>query len=261
VLWPERFGPAFFDDMKRTDPRGFSALYQCRPSPEGGAFFKSEWLREYMPKQLPALTEMRVYMGLDLAVSKEANRDKSCLLAIGVDRHANIWVLPQTVWIHASSDVIVEQLINLIEKVDPMMVWGEKGHIAKSIGPFLRKRMTERNVYAAIEEMHPTTDKQARAQSIMGRMAAGKVRFPVYAPWWPAARDQILKFPHSSRDDFVDALSMIGLGLMRMTTPSARSKQDDDPEGAPKVGTAKWMRWAHNEEQRQLSLGAGAEGW
>ena len=31
------------------------------------------------------------------------------------------------------------------------------------------------------------------------------VHFPAFTRWWPDAQDQILKFPHGAKDDFVDA--------------------------------------------------------
>src|SRR3546814_8628345 len=60
--------------------------------------------------------------------------------------------------------------------------------ISKSFGPFLRKRMDEEKVYTPIDPVTPSKDKRARARSIQGRMQQGKVHFPRYADWWPAAK-------------------------------------------------------------------------
>ena len=95
----------------------------------------------------------------------------------------------------------------------PLFWWAERGHISKSIGPFLRKRMLETHTFCSLIEMQPIADKQTRAQSIQGRLSMNRVRFPERAPWWPAARDQMLKFPYDAHDDFVDTLAYIGLGL------------------------------------------------
>ena len=40
-LWPARFDTKFLLDQRRSDPRGFTALYQGRPTPAEGSFFKS----------------------------------------------------------------------------------------------------------------------------------------------------------------------------------------------------------------------------
>jgi len=104
-------------------------------------------------------------------------------------------------------------MIRMMRAHKPVFWWAERSHISRSLGPFLRKRMLETSTYCSIIEMQPIADKQTRAQSIQGRMAMHRLRFPERAPWWPAARDQLLKFPFDSHDDFVDALAYIGLGL------------------------------------------------
>jgi len=116
--------------------------------------------------------------------------------------------------------------------------WAERGHISKSIGPFLRKRMQEEQIYCAIDEVVPVKDKQTRAQAIRGRMAMGKVRFPAFAPWWEAARHQMLTFPSGKHDDFVDTMAYIGLGLGRMTNATSPVKKKAEPA----VGTLAWVK-------------------
>ena len=255
VLWPSRFGVDFLENMRRGDPRGFSALYQCRPSPEDGAFFQVDWLQEYKPAQLPA--NLRYYIATDFAVSSSSNRDKTCIMPVGIDERQNIYVLPDVWWHHGTSEQVVEAFVNLVAKYRPLMVWGEKGQIAKSLGPFIRKRMAERGAFAPIDETHPTVDKQARAASISGRMAMGKVFFPIYAPWWAAAKDQLLKFPQSSHDDFVDALSLIGMGLMKLHVPKGQREvqQSDRP------GTFGWLKQQTERKTRMISMASSSEGW
>jgi hypothetical protein len=64
----------------------------------------------------------------------------------------------------------------------PIVWWAEGGHISKSIGPFLHKRMREEKVYINVREQTPAGDKQQRAQAINGRAAMGMVRFPKPTP-------------------------------------------------------------------------------
>jgi hypothetical protein len=58
----------------------------------------------------------------------------------------------------------------------PLVWWAEGGHISKSIGPFLFKRMREEKIYINVREQTPSADKQQRAQAINGRCAMGMVR-------------------------------------------------------------------------------------
>lgn len=244
-LWPERFGKSFLSDMQRGDPRGFSALYQGRPTPPGGQFFLENYLVPYQPHELPK--DLRIYVASDHAVSAAQDRDKSCLIPVGVDAEGTIWVLPDVWWRHATTDVVVDAMLTMIRKRRPLAWWAERGHISKSIGPFLRKRMLEEQSFAAIHELVPVADKQTRAQSIQGRMAMRRVRFPVFAPWWAEAKQQLLTFPNGARDDFVDALAWVGLGLDTITTAVPADKprpQQPMTLGAIKAASAAAARRA-----------------
>jgi predicted phage terminase large subunit-like protein len=48
LLWPTRFGPQQVEAIKRSNTAsGYSALYQQRPTPQGGGRFKEEWFRDF----------------------------------------------------------------------------------------------------------------------------------------------------------------------------------------------------------------------
>ena len=66
-LWPGRFGKTYLQALQRRDVRGFSALYQGRPSPAGGTFFSVDWLHTYRPNDLPS--SLRCYAASDHAVA------------------------------------------------------------------------------------------------------------------------------------------------------------------------------------------------
>jgi predicted phage terminase large subunit-like protein len=222
ALWPEKFPVSFLEAQRRLDPRGFQALYQGRPSSDTGNFFRAEDVLTYKADELPK--NLRYYVASDHAVSTRQDRDKTAMIPVGVDEADNIYILHDVFWRHAAADTAVDAMLNLMKTRKPLFWWAERGHITKAIGPFLRKRMAEESIYAAVVELTPIQDKQTRAQSIQGRMAMGKVFFPSFAPWWPLARDQILKFPHGTNDDFVDALAYIGLGLAQQTGATVASR-------------------------------------
>ncbi|CAB4145454.1 Archaeophage PsiM2, terminase large subunit [uncultured Caudovirales phage] len=245
ALWPERFDLDFLNQAKRLNPKGFSALYQGSPSPDDGDYFKREWLKFYMPSELPR--NLRIYVSSDHAVSTDQERDATCLLPVGVDDEDNIWILPDVWWRRADTETVVEGMIDLMRRRSPLMWWAESGHITKSIGPFLRKRMSERSIYCAIDEVVPTKDKQTRAQSIRARMSMGKVFFPRFATWWPDAQDELMKFPSSSHDDFVDALAHIGMGLDKQVRAGGAVVKVDN---VPKSGTLAWVKWADKFRKR-----------
>jgi predicted phage terminase large subunit-like protein len=216
-LWPERFTQAYLEEIRATDPRGFAALYQGRPSPKEGAFFQSEDLVPYTKMDdMPAWHKMRFYGASDHAVSTNRVADKTCLMIVGVDEKDNIWIMPDVVWARLDSHAAVEGMIALMKKYKPQFWWAEGGAITKSLGPFLRRRMVEKQVFCAIDPINPAADKQQRAQAIQARSNMKMVHFPTFTRWWADAQDQILKFPHGAKDDFVDTMALIGLGLSKM---------------------------------------------
>ena len=79
-------------------------------------------------------------------------------------------------------------------------------------------------------------------------MNMGRVYFPRFTRWFPDARDQLLKFPHSGFDDFVDTLSLIGLGLMKQIPARGAPKKRDD---APKEFTLAWVKENTKRAERE----------
>jgi predicted phage terminase large subunit-like protein len=255
-LWPARFGKDYLESLQRRDVRGFSALYQGRPSPAGGTFFSVDWLQTYRPNDLPS--HLRHYAASDHAVALKQGSDKTCLLVIGVDQDDTIWVLPDLVWRHMTAEQTTESMLRMMKLHRPLFWWAERSHISKSIGPFLRKRMLETHTFCSLIEMQPIADKQTRAQSIQGRLSMGRVKFPERAPWWPAARDQMLKFPYDAHDDFVDALAYIGLGLTLQVPMGQRADPNAD---LPTENTFGWLKMQRDQAEKSVRLGFGGGGW
>lgn len=241
-LWKERFTIEHLESARRLNPVGFSALYMGRPTPPEGAFYKSDMLLGYRSlADLPK--DLTMYGAGDLAVSPERTADQSCVGNWGMDGQGDLWLLPDLYWERRAADESVEQLIDFAKAYKWMSFAVEKGVIDRAIGPFLDRRMAERGTYFHIEKFPTIGNKGARSLSIRGRMAQGKVHFPTFAPWWPAARDQLLKFTGSGgdrEDDFADMLAMIGQLLdilMRGKVPE--SKQEVQ---VIRPGTLRWIK-------------------
>ncbi|MDK4729347.1 phage terminase large subunit [Rhizobium phaseoli] len=257
-LWPDgpdKFDLEFLEEQQSLDPLGFAALYQQRPSLLDGDLFRRENIKFYRPSELPE--DMRIYGASDHAVSTGQRNDFTVLLKFGVDKQSNIYLL-ECFWQKAKSDVVVEAFLNMGSgNMKPLVWWAENGHISKSIGPFLRKRMFETGIYMNIREITPSKDKATRAQSMVGRVAMGKLFFPVDAVWTEKAINQMMAFPNGTHDDFVDTLSLIGLGMQSQFAPASNS--DKKKAAKPAFGTLAWVKLADKwaAEQKALKSAGG----
>jgi predicted phage terminase large subunit-like protein len=204
-IWPEWFPASHWDTFKRI-PRTWSALYQQRPAPEEGDYFKLEWLHEVDGH--PPLDIMKIYMGSDYAVTSDGG-DYTVHIVIGVDPAGNMWLLD--LWRkQASSDVWVEAWCDLVETYHPSQAAEETGQIKSGVGPFLTKRARERKVSTWRRDFPTRGDKSIRAQSIRGRMAMNGLRVPRDAQWLPSLKAELASFPAGRHDDQVDALGLVG---------------------------------------------------
>ena len=248
ALWPERYGLDFLNEIRRLNAKGFSALYQGKPTPDDGDFFRRDWLKPY-PHEIPK--NLRYYCVSDHAVSTAQTADKTVLLPFGLDEEDNVWILPDVWWRRASTDQVIDGMIDLMSRHKPAKWGAERGHISQSIGPFLRKVQQERGIWTVVEEITPVKDKQTRAQAIRGRMAMGKVFFPKFAPWWADAETELLKFPSARHDDFVDAMGLVGLLLSTMVSAS---RTYEKPSDIPKSGTLAWVKLSGKWDEARRNL-------
>ena len=249
ALWPNRKSLSLLAEARNLDSRVFDALYMGKPTPDDGDYFTSDMLVEYQANELPAA--LRKYCASDHAVATKQASDSTVLGAIGVDEADDLWVLPDLTWRRMKTDAMVDEMLAKMQLHRPQLWWMESELISKSFGPFLIRRMQEEKTYCTLNPIIPSRDKQSRARAIQGRMQMRKVHFPAYAPWWKAAKSQLLKFPHGTHDDFVDWLSLIGQGMLQLH-PAQRVVEKT--EETVNTGSMKWIlaesaRKARREKQ------------
>lgn len=229
-LWPEWESEDELARKRRAvGPRDWSALYQQRPAPEDGDYFKAEWFKPY--DKAPALDTLRVYGGSDYAVTADGG-DFTCHVVVGIDPEGRMYLLD--LWRkQAASNEWIEAFCDLVIKWKPIGWAEEQGQIRAGIGPFLDKRVIERSAFVARDQFPTRGDKAVRAQSIRGRMASTGLYVPVGADWYPAFRSELLSFPAGKHDDQVDALGLVGqlLDIMMTGQPKAKPEQPANPSG------------------------------
>jgi len=228
-LWADGdygYGQQLVELQANTPPRTWSALYQQRPAPEEGDYFKSEWLKTYT--KLPPKTEMRVYGGSDYAVTADGG-DYTVHAVVGIDPEGRMYLLD--LWRkQAASDVWVEAFCDLVIEHKPLGWAEESGQIKSGVGPFLEKRQRERRAFVAREQFPTRGDKAIRAQSIRGRMAIDGLYLPENAPWLATFKSELLSFPAGKHDDQVDAIGLVGQLLDKMVSGSRPAPAKPRPD-------------------------------
>lgn len=222
ALWPDRYPLEYLERIKRvTLPRHWAALYQQRPAPDEGNYYKREWFRYYDEKP----QHLRIYGASDYAVT-EGGGDYTVHIVVGIDPNDSVYVLD--LWRgQTASDKWIGAWLDLVREHKPMMWVEEQGQIIKSIGPFIEKRMREERVYCRREQVASAADKPTRSRSIQARTSMGKVYLPSKAPWLSGFTAELLTFPAGKHDDMVDAFGLIG-----------RMLDDLVPASMPKVERA-----------------------
>jgi hypothetical protein len=91
-LWDDDYGYArFLAREKATQiPRNWSALYQQRPAPETGDYFREEWFHPYVYP--PERSTLHVYGGSDYAVTADGG-DYTVHAVVGVDPDNRMFLL------------------------------------------------------------------------------------------------------------------------------------------------------------------------
>jgi len=142
--------------------------------------------------------------------------DYTVHIVVGIDPLWRMYVLD--LWrAQASTDKWIETFCDLVQFWKPIGWAEEQGQIRAGVGPFLERRMRERQAYVARAQFPTRGDKAVRAQSIRGRMELDGLYVPMRAPWYADFRAELLSFPAGKHDDQVDALGLIGQVLDRMT--------------------------------------------
>ena len=202
ALWPEWYDEAALERIKNTiGPREWSALYQQKPQPDEGTFFRREYFQTWERKP-----DLRFYGTSDYAVT-DGGGDYTVHRVWGIDANGDVYRVDG--WRgQTSSDQWIERKLDLIAKYKPLAWFGEGGVIQKAIEPMLKRRMRERSVHCRLEWLPSVSDKPTRARSFQAMAAQGRVFFE------PGADiSEFLVFPAGKHDDDVDTASLIGRAI------------------------------------------------
>lgn len=185
----------------------------------GGTMVKREWLQTGSP---PPLSELRVYMAVDLAISLKEEADFTAIAVVGIDASGRIWIL------HLErAKVTFHDSLQLISRVAnrwrPLEIGVESvQYQAAAVEQLLR------TTTLPVRPVRPDRDKLVRFQPM-------QVRYQNRLVWHadgliPEWEDELLSFPLGDHDDMVDAVgyafSLAGeFGRTQFIYPEADPKE------------------------------------
>jgi predicted phage terminase large subunit-like protein len=190
------------------------------------SFFKRP---DFLPRTLEDKDKkLNFYVTVDLAISEKETADFSVFLVAGIDENKIIHVV-DVIRERMDGREIVDTLITLQRAYSPVAVGIEEMMVSKSIGPFLREEMIQRNTFINLVLLkHMGKDKLSRARSIQARMRAKGVKFAKEEDWFPSFEQELLTFPRGKNDDQVDAYAWMGMMLDWLIEAPTREETEDE---------------------------------
>jgi predicted phage terminase large subunit-like protein len=210
ILWPQKFNEQFLLRARTRGIYNFSALYQQRPQPAGGAKIKRDWFN--VVDRAPE--DLRWKRFWDLAVSAKKSADYTASIAGAKDSDGNVYLkdMIRGQWEWPQTEKTFTQTA-LLEKIS---VGIEEGGQQKGFIDGLKAK--KELMCISIKGIRPDTDKLTRALPWISRAESGKV-FLVRGSWINEFLNECQLFTGAGdkHDDQIDAVS----GVYKMITDGA----------------------------------------
>jgi len=196
ALWPARFSLKKLEEIKNEIG---SIIFNCQylndPSGLRGQLLKLDWLQYYDV----APPDMRIYQGVDLAISERAEADYTVICTIGVDAQNNIYVL-DFYRDKLSFPMQVKAIHVQAEIHKPLKIAIESNAYQKAMSQQLRQMSM-----LPVVETKTTKDKITRMIALSPHFENGRIRIKKDMT---ELIDEYLKFPRGEHDDMLDALEI-----------------------------------------------------
>lgn len=230
ILWPQMWTKTallqlynmYTEDGK---PEAYSQEMRNRPIDASTAYFKATSITDY--DSLPP--GCRYYVGVDLAISKEARRDFTVFAVVAVD-FEGLMYLVNVIRERMGPNEIIETFFTLQNLYEPQEFIVENGAIWRGIHPLLATEQLKRGTYLSFpyEKMVPIADKMVRAKPLQARVSAGAFKFNMKAAWSPVVNNEFMTFPAGKHDDVVDACAWVCQRLAKLALGKSPEELQDD---------------------------------
>lgn len=232
ALHPERYPLEQLLAIKKAlGTRDWEALYQQRPTPDGGAIFKSEWLRFWLPKDLPEQFD-QLLISWDMTF-KDGDDTDFVVGQVWGRKGAARYLLDQ-----------VRRRMGFTDTVAAFRALAAKWPGAtrklvedKANGPAVIDAL--KHAVPGIIPVEPDGSKTARAHAVTTFFEAGNVLIPhpEHCPWAREYVAELTQFPGAPHDDQCFAAGTL-VATLRGGIPIEKVKEGDfvvTPQGFRRV--------------------------
>lgn len=226
-LWPEWFSARHWDIYKGNG-RTWSSLYQQKPIPDDGIYFKKADFLRHEPGTAPE--HLTYYMASDFA-TKDGDGDRTEHGICGIDDKYGLWFEAGDGG-QLSTDKGIAKALALTRSWSPTLWLGEKGPIESAIGPTITQQMEILKTWVARWLLPSIANKVQRARGLMAAVEGGRVSV-VTGEWGDALIDQMVSFPGGRYDDKVDMASLIGRAADIVARGGKPESNDQRPPTIP----------------------------
>jgi phage terminase large subunit-like protein len=170
--WPDKFPASFFKKTRQSSGVViFNAQYQCDCEAMKGEIFHWDHFERHKESEFPALKDMRVYMGVDLAIGEKESNDMFAIVVMGI-KDGHFWILDFEE-ARLRFNVQTDRILKLYRKYDPIWCGVESNayqaaqlHNLKDRDPSFRGL-----------KIQTVKDKVTRAWKLTPHFESGKVHF------------------------------------------------------------------------------------
>lgn len=197
----------------------FNMQYQMKVNKNQGSIFKRDWIQYFSryevkgnkvyvyrwdeDKEREIEEEVRIYIGIDLAISQKASADDFVIAVVGVSKDKNVYLLDM----YVGKPTFNEQ-VTIIKN------YYNKWSMAQRVGvesvayqqAMFQKLMAETSI--PVVKVQTTKDKVSRMNVFSAKWEAGKVFLYYHLKVLDKLEEQTLAFPDAEHDDTIDAFEI-----------------------------------------------------
>jgi predicted phage terminase large subunit-like protein len=227
VLHPERFTkPMVLRTKANLSPRIWSALYQQRPIPDEGLYFRRDDFRRV--PTLPVFRTIRLITAWDFAIGEKSMNDYTVGTTFAHTPDDLLYLGRMNRFKRDTYEIVnamIEEAKRCLFLTQDYMVGVEDGQIWKTLEPVLRKEMRKQRAFFTIHVLKPLSDKMVRARPLQARIQQHTVVFAEDMQGLREVETELLQFPAGKHDDIVDSMAWATQLSLETTAPRERDEK------------------------------------